>query len=51
LRYAARAVELLRQPVAKGCKDIDHLKKDADRKALREREDYKKLIRELEDRK
>jgi hypothetical protein len=48
-RYAARSVELLRQAVAKGYKDIDHLKKDDDLKALRGREDYKKLLKELEE--
>ncbi len=47
-QYATRAVELLRQAVAKGYKDIDHLKKDDDLKALREREDFQKLVKELE---
>jgi hypothetical protein len=47
--YAARAVELLRQAVAKGYKDFDHLKKDDDLKSLREREDFKKLVKELEE--
>jgi hypothetical protein len=46
--YAARGVELLRQAVAKGYKDIDHLKKDDDLKALHEREDYKKLLESLD---
>jgi len=47
-QYAARAVELLRQAVAKGYKDIDRLKKDDDLKALRDREDFKKLLADLE---
>jgi serine/threonine-protein kinase len=47
-RYAARAVELLRQAVAKGYKDIDHLKKDPDLDPLRGRDDFKKLLAELE---
>jgi eukaryotic-like serine/threonine-protein kinase len=47
-QYAARAVALLRQAVAKGYKDIAHLKKDEDLKALRSREDYQKLLQELE---
>ncbi len=47
-QYAARAVELLRQAVAKGYKDVGHLKKDPDLDAQRQREDFKKLLRELE---
>jgi eukaryotic-like serine/threonine-protein kinase len=43
-QYAARAVELLRQAVARGYKDIEHLKKDDGLRALREREDFKKLL-------
>ncbi len=50
-QYAARAVELLRQAIAKGYKDIEHLKKDDDLKVLREREDFKKLLKESEDKK
>jgi hypothetical protein len=46
--YAVRALELLRQAVAKGYKDFDHLKKDDDLKPLREREDFKKLVIDLE---
>ncbi len=49
--FDARAVELLRQAVAKGYKDIEHLKKDDDLKPLREREDYKKLVKDLEEKK
>jgi tetratricopeptide (TPR) repeat protein len=48
-RYAARAVELLRQAVAKGWKDIDHLKEDTDLDPLRSRDDYRKLLKELEE--
>jgi serine/threonine-protein kinase len=47
-RYAARAVTLLRQAVAKGYKDSEKLKKDEDLKALRQREDFQKLLQELE---
>ncbi len=47
-QYAARAALLLRQAIAKGYKDIEHLKKDDDLKALREREDFQKLVKELE---
>ena len=46
-QYAARAVEMLRQAVAKGFKNIEHLKKDDDLMVLREREDYLKLVKEL----
>jgi tetratricopeptide (TPR) repeat protein len=43
-----RAVALLRQAIAKGYKDAEHVKTDDDLKALREREDFKKLVAELE---
>jgi tetratricopeptide (TPR) repeat protein len=45
---AKRAVALLRQAVAKGYRDAKHIKEDEDLKALREREDFKKLLAELE---
>jgi tetratricopeptide (TPR) repeat protein len=45
---AQRAVSLLRQAVAKGYKDAEHMKSDHDLKALRERDDFKKLLAELE---
>jgi hypothetical protein len=45
---AKRAITLLQQAVAKGFKDADHMKKDDDLKALRERDDFKKLVMELE---
>jgi hypothetical protein len=47
-RYATRAVELLRQAVAKGFKDAEHLKKDTDLDPLRSRDDYKQLLQELQ---
>jgi hypothetical protein len=47
-QYAGRAVELLQQAVSRGYKDAEHLKKDEDLRGLREREDFKKLIRQLE---
>ena len=46
--YAGRAVELLRQAVAKGYKDIAHLKRDKDLDALRQRGDFKLLLAGLE---
>jgi tetratricopeptide (TPR) repeat protein len=50
-RYAARAVELLRQAFAKGYKEIDHLKKDVDLKPLRKRDDFKQLLKEVAEKK
>jgi tetratricopeptide (TPR) repeat protein len=47
-KYAARAVELLHQAVQKGYKNAAHLKKDTDLDALRSREDFKKLLADLE---
>jgi tetratricopeptide (TPR) repeat protein len=47
-KCARRAVALLRQAVAKGFKDADHMKNDDDLKALRGRDDFKKLLAELE---
>jgi eukaryotic-like serine/threonine-protein kinase len=46
--YSARAVLLLRQALAKGFKDREHLNKDADLDPLRTREDFQKLMNELE---
>jgi serine/threonine protein kinase/tetratricopeptide (TPR) repeat protein len=45
---AKRAVALLKQAIAKGWKNVDHMKKDDDLRALRGREDFKKLLAELE---
>src|SRR5262249_10838463 len=49
--YTDEAMTMLRDAIAKGYKDIEHLKKDDDLKPLREREDYKKLVKELEEKK
>jgi hypothetical protein len=38
----------LTQAVAAGYKDADHMKKDKDLDALRDREEFKKLLAELE---
>jgi tetratricopeptide (TPR) repeat protein len=46
-RYAARAVELLREAIRNGYKDGKHLKKNADLTPLRQREDFKELIQEF----
>jgi tetratricopeptide (TPR) repeat protein len=47
-QYAARAVEILRQAVAKGYKEAAHMRQDRDLDALRERDDFKKLLAELD---
>jgi tetratricopeptide (TPR) repeat protein len=47
-KCAQRAVVLLGQAVAKGYKDAEHMKNDDDLKALRGRDDFKKLLAELE---
>jgi serine/threonine-protein kinase len=46
--YADRAMETLRQAVAKGYKDIANLKSDPDLASLRSRDDFKKLLAEME---
>jgi hypothetical protein len=43
-----RAMEMLRKAVQAGFKDADRLKKDTDLDPLDDREDFKKLIAELE---
>jgi serine/threonine protein kinase/tetratricopeptide (TPR) repeat protein len=47
-QYAARAVALLRQAIGKGIKDAAHMKKDTDLDALRAREDFRKLLADLD---
>jgi tetratricopeptide (TPR) repeat protein len=49
--YAEHAVALLHRAIAKGYKNLGQLKKDADLNALRSREDFQRLLRELEDEK
>ena len=41
-------MELLHKAAQAGFKDVAHMKKDTDLDPLREREDFKKLIAELE---
>jgi hypothetical protein len=38
----------LKQAIAMGYKDVAHLKKDTDLDALRQRDDFKALLKELE---
>src|SRR5262249_26307292 len=46
--YADRALALLRQAVARGFKDAAHMRQNPTLKPLRAREDFKKLLAELE---
>jgi serine/threonine-protein kinase len=46
--YGERAVAVLRQALANGYKDIAHLQKDKDLDALRPRDDFQKLLADLE---
>jgi serine/threonine protein kinase len=47
-QYADRAMELLQTAVKAGYKDAAHMKKDTDLDVLRNREDFQKLLAELE---
>jgi hypothetical protein len=47
-KQAARAVEWLRQAVARGYQDVAQLKRDPDLDALRGRDDFKKVLAEVE---
>ena len=46
--YADRAMEMLQKAVKAGFKDAAHMAKDKDLDPLRERDDFKKLVSELE---
>jgi tetratricopeptide (TPR) repeat protein len=46
--YGDAAMKLLREAVSKGFKDVPHMKKDTDLDPLRQREDFQKLVAELE---
>jgi len=46
--YADRAMELLRQAVRAGFKDLARMAKDADLDPIRDRNDFKKLLAELQ---
>ena len=45
--YGDRAVESLRQAIAKGYKDAGQIKKDKDLDPLRQRDDFRKVVAEL----
>jgi hypothetical protein len=46
--YGNAAMELLRDAVSKGYKDVAHMKKNTDLDPLRRREGFQKLVAELE---
>jgi tetratricopeptide (TPR) repeat protein len=46
--YGEEAMKLLREAVAKGFKDAAHMKRDPDLAPLRQRDDFQKLLAELE---
>jgi hypothetical protein len=46
--YADQAMQMLRHAIAKGYKDVEQLKKDKDLDPLRSRDDFQKLLAELE---
>ena len=46
--YGDAAMKLLRDAVSKGYKHVAHLKKDTDLDPLRQRDDFQKLVAELE---
>jgi hypothetical protein len=50
-RYADLALAQLRQSVARGYKDAVHMKQDTDLEPLRAREEFRKLLAELEGKK
>jgi serine/threonine protein kinase/tetratricopeptide (TPR) repeat protein len=47
-KSAARAVAVLREAVEQGYKDVGHIKADADLDALRDRDDFRDLLAQLE---
>jgi tetratricopeptide (TPR) repeat protein len=48
VKYAERAIALLRQAVAKGFRDVNNMKNDDDLKSLRPRDDFQKLLRDMQ---
>jgi tetratricopeptide (TPR) repeat protein len=47
--YGDAAMKLLRDAVSKGFKDVTHMKKDTDLDSLRQREDFQRLVAEVEE--
>ena len=48
-QYATRAVALLRQAVGKGFRELAHLKKNDELDGLRQRDDFRRLLADLEE--
>ena len=46
--YGDAAMKLLRDGVSKGYKDLPHMNKDTDLDPLRQRDDFRTLVAELE---
>jgi tetratricopeptide (TPR) repeat protein len=46
--YADRAMELLAKAVGEGFRDLDLIKSDVDLNSLRQRDDFKRLVKEVE---
>src|SRR5262249_20398708 len=46
--YGDAALKLLREAVSKGFKDVPHMKNDTDLAPLRQRDDFQKLLAELQ---
>ena len=46
--YADEAMKMLHDAVAKGYRDVEHAKADSDLAPLRDRDDFKKLLTEME---
>ena len=46
-RYAERAVAVLRQAIAAGWKDVDWMERDPELRSLRDRDDFREVIRSL----
>jgi serine/threonine protein kinase/tetratricopeptide (TPR) repeat protein len=47
-KYAERAIALLRQAIAKGYRNVHEMKNDDDLKSLRPRDDFQKLLSEMQ---
>jgi hypothetical protein len=47
--YGDAVMKLLRDAVSKGYKDVAHVKKDTDLDPLRQRDDFRELVAELEE--
>ena len=48
VKYAERAIALLRQAIVKGFQSVNAMKNDDDLKSLRPRDDFQKLLRAMQ---